>query len=208
MSFISGQNLTCIRGYTPIFRALSFAVNTGETLLLCGDNGCGKTTLLRMIAGLLEPANGEINGTNPSDIFWLAQELPLKSALSVKQNLDFLAALYGMTAPSAPDLAPFGLAQIADYPVHYLSSGQKRRMMLALLAQSPRKIWLLDEPTNHLDHAGIELLQSTLKSHSHKSGIAIIATHAPEHFTSLAPATHILNVAAFSPDAPYESEAA
>lgn len=206
MSILSGHNLTCIRGYTPIFRDLSFTVNTGEILLLCGDNGCGKTTLLRMIAGLLEPASGDIRGANPSDIFWLAQELPLKSALSVKQNLDFLAALYGMPAPSASDLAPFGLAQIADYPVHYLSSGQKRRIMLALLAQSSRTIWLLDEPTNHLDQAGIALLQSALKSHAKNGGIAIIATHAPEHFTSTAPATHILNVASFAP-AP-KSEAA
>lgn len=182
MIIFSGQNLSCIRGYTSVFLDLSFTVKSGEVLLLTGANGSGKTTLLRIISNLLPPYQGHIMGASPQDMFWLAQELPLKNALTPAQNLEFLGGIYGFKPDIPAALTLTGLSDLADCPTHYLSSGQKRRLILSLLSQTQRKIWLLDEPTNHLDAQGITLLQTLLQSHSQSGGISIIATHTPEHF--------------------------
>lgn len=191
MSALSGQNLTCIRGYTPIFSGISFDIKSGETLLLTGANGCGKTTLLRIISGLLPATEGHfsLDGQDNTDsttlrrnILLLSQDIPLKPRLSARENLIFLLELLGMTNDPDRLLALAGLSRLADYPAGYLSSGQKRRLVLSLLHGINRKILLLDEPTTCLDKQGIADLLTTLDNFRKGGGCVIIATHNPELF--------------------------
>lgn len=188
MSIFSGQNLSCIRGYSPIFHDVSFSLDAGDVLLLTGANGSGKSTLLRIMAGLLSPYSGTVEGLRPVDMLWMAQEVPLKSSLSVAENLAFLMRIYGITANADALLAPLGLGALADYPVHYLSSGQARRLMLSLLPHARRRLWLLDEPTNHLDAEGTALLKAMLADHRASGGMAVIATHSAWAFKGM---THL-----------------
>lgn len=191
MTSLSGHDLTCIRGYTPIFSGISFRVTAGETLLLTGANGCGKTTLLRIISGLLPATEGcfSLDGQDTADtstlrrnVFFLSQDIPLKPRLGARENLVFLLELLGLKTNPDHLLTLAGLSRLADYPAGYLSSGQKRRLILSLLHALNRKILLLDEPTTCLDKQGIAELQQTLGNFCKSGGCVIIATHNPELF--------------------------
>jgi heme exporter protein A len=204
MAIFSGQNLTCIRGQTIIFEKLSFEIESGGVLALTGANGCGKTSLLRIMAGLLSPASGSMSWNGrPLDenfisesVLWMGQETPLKPHLSVIDNLKFLAALAGApsdTASVQQALEKTGLGRLSHVPTQYLSMGQRRRALLTLFFLQKRKIWLIDEPTNHLDRAGRDALILGIKNYLAQGGMAVIATHQPELWGSCT----VLDVSSF-----------
>ena len=168
-------DLAVARGGVPVLTGVNLSVAAGQSLILRGPNGIGKTTLLRTIAGLQPPLAGEVSA--PADaIAYAAHADGLKAMLSVAENLRFWADIYGGAA-IAPALGRFDLADLADRPAHSLSAGQKRRLSLARLLVCARPIWVLDEPTVSLDAASVTLFAKAVGDHLAKGGIALIATH-------------------------------
>jgi heme exporter protein A len=186
---LSGSELGCVRGGRQVFRDLSFAVGAGEALVVTGPNGVGKSTLLRLTAGLVRPAQGRLalDGGDPEltigeQAHYLGHQDALKPALSVRENLDFWADFLGGAAGQAKDaaaLAAVGLDGLAHLPAAYLSAGQRRRLSLARLVTVARPIWLLDEPTSALDIAAQAMLASLMRAHLAGGGLILAATHGP-----------------------------
>jgi len=185
---LSVSGLGCVRGHKDVFSDISFALNRGEALVLLGSNGAGKSSLLRIIAGLLRPAAGriELEGgdaelTVPEQAHYLGHQDPFKPSLSVGENLAFWTRFLGTADESADNAAldAVGLSALADLPAGYLSAGQRRRLSLARLIAAPRPIWLLDEPTSALDAAGQERLFLLMRGHLAGGGLVVAATHAP-----------------------------
>ncbi len=182
-----GSNLGCVRGGREIFAGLEFSVAGGEALAVTGRNGAGKTSLLRLIAGLLIPAAGAITlegGTGDLVIaeqaHYLGHRDALKPALSVSDNLAFWRNfLGGQGGAVAPALAAVGLDHIAHLPAAFLSAGQRRRLSIARLVTVRRSVWLLDEPTSALDAAGQALFARLMGDHLAGGGLIVAATHAP-----------------------------
>jgi heme exporter protein A len=188
-----GRGLTCIRGGREVFADLGFSLAAGEALAVTGRNGAGKTSLLRLIGGLLRPAAGTIAlEGSPDDLtpaeqaHYLGHRDALKPALSVAENLAFWHAflggessLGGKTGGPSAALAAVGLGHIAHLPAAYLSAGQKRRLSMARLVAVRRPIWLLDEPTSALDAAGQALFATLMGDHLAQGGLIVAATHAP-----------------------------
>jgi heme exporter protein A len=182
-----GREVRCVRGGREVFSGLTFEVAAGEALAVTGHNGSGKTSLLRLIAGLLAPAGGaiEVEGldpelTLPEQAHYLGHRDAAKPALSVAENLAFWRDfLGGGTTDAAECLAIVGLAHALDLPAAYLSAGQRRRLSLARLLAVHRPIWLLDEPTTALDAAGQAVFADLMGEHLGSGGIIIAATHSP-----------------------------
>jgi heme exporter protein A len=189
VSLVEVQDLGCERGGRRIFRNLSFAVASGQTLSLEGPNGAGKTSALRILAGLLTPLEGDIRiqmsaGYAVSDpeergrlSGWIGHHDGVKGQLTVMENAQFFAALHGSRVAVSGVLDHVGLARISDLPAQYLSAGQRKRLGLARLILSARPIWLLDEPLSSLDAAGRRLTAELIGEHCDDGGIAIVATH-------------------------------
>ncbi len=187
---IIAENLAIDRGGRTVIDDLSFTVASGEALVLSGSNGAGKTTLLRSIAGFLPLSHGSIRLAGGDNDKSLAEQVHIvghanaaKANLTVSENLAFWSQFLSSRPPSggrvAAALKHFGLAGLADFPVAFLSAGQRRRAGLARLLAVDRPIWLLDEPTASLDAASSELLSRAVNLHTHAGGIAIVATHLP-----------------------------
>jgi heme exporter protein A len=184
---LSGSGVSCVRGGREIFSGLDFAAASGEALAVTGANGSGKTSLLRMIAGLLSIAagsialaGGEAELTLPEQAHYLGHRDALKPALSVIENLSFWRDFLGGDALGAREsLAAVGLDHALHLPAAYLSAGQRRRLSIARLIAVRRPIWLLDEPTNALDTAGQVMFASLMGDHLARGGLIIAATHAP-----------------------------
>ena len=194
-----GHGVGCVRGGRDVFSGLDFEVRAGEALAVTGRNGSGKTSLLRLIAGLLTPAGGSIALEGGEDELTLAEQAhylghrdALKPALSVLENLAFWRDfLGGETADAGTDLAQdlaqnlaqslasVGLDHATDLPAAFLSAGQRRRLSIARLVAVRRPIWLLDEPSTALDTAGQRLFSALMQSHLAAGGIIIAATHGP-----------------------------
>jgi heme exporter protein A len=182
-----GREVRCVRGSREVFSGLSFEVSAGEALAVTGRNGSGKTSLLRLIAGLLAATGGVIafegadaELTLPEQAHYLGHRDAAKPALSVAENLAFWRDfLGGETADTGQCLATVGLSHALDLPAAYLSAGQRRRLSLARLLAVHRPIWLLDEPTTALDTAGQAVFARLMGEHLAGGGIIIAATHTP-----------------------------
>lgn len=167
-----------------MFRALDFTLPPGGALVLAGRNGAGKTSLLRLMAGLLPPAGGALEwDTAPLDpdthrarLRYVGHADALKAALTVRENLSFWAAFDGGGDVDAA-LAGFGLAARAEASARFLSAGQRRRASLARLLLAPRALWLLDEPGASLDAAGIETLSRAIDAHRARGGMVVLSAH-------------------------------
>ncbi len=188
------ENIACERGGRLVFSNLNFTLNAGEILELRGANGSGKSSLLRLLAGLNSASTGSINFENGSPDLSLAEQAHYighadanKTALTVSENLNFWAAFFG--GDQAP-LKAFNLEALADDQALLLSAGQRRRLALSRLHCAKRPIWLLDEPDIGLDSASQFILQNQITRHLDEGGMALVATHAEFGFK----ATHILNM--------------
>jgi len=187
---LEAVELAARRGSSRLFSSLSFSVEPGCALFITGANGTGKTTLLRILAGLGSPFAGKVRWRGV-DVAPFAQSLredvvygghlpALKDELTAEENLALLVALTGEAFEPIglrDALASVSLDRQARLPARALSQGQRRRLGLARLAVSRRPLWLLDEPATALDTAGITLLKRLLTGHLEHGGSALIATH-------------------------------
>ena len=183
-------HLDCVRGERRLFHALSFSLTSGELLYLQGKNGSGKTSLLRMLCGLLPPAAGEIRWRGQPiqklgedfhrELCYLGHHNAIKEELTPLENLTVSARLAeaALDESAALDaLETLGLAGREDLPCRYLSQGQKRRVALARLVGERRALWLLDEPFVALDAAAVELVAGLIGAHLQRGGLAVLTTH-------------------------------
>jgi heme exporter protein A len=181
------SDLACRRGGREVFAGLGFALVAGEALSITGRNGSGKSSLLRVIAGLVPPAGGQIaleggdsELTIAEQAHYLGHQDALKPSLTVMENLQFWTRYLGGAGPAAEGaLAAVGLAGLAELPAAYLSAGQKRRLSMARLIAVQRPIWLLDEPTSALDTSGQGRLTELMRAHLAGGGLILAAAHGP-----------------------------
>lgn len=183
---LQADELTCHRGGREIFRGLSFGLSSGEAMVVTGRNGAGKSSLLRMIAGLVRIAGGRLalQGGQADTLIaeqthYLGHQDAMKSALSVAENLQFWAEFFGTGTGVAPALEAVDLAPLAGLPAVYLSAGQRRRLSIARLIAVPRTIWLLDEPTSALDIPSQKKLAELMHGHLATGGMIVAAAHGP-----------------------------
>lgn len=192
-------NAGCDRSGAPIVRGVDLTLGPGEAVQLFGPNGSGKTSLLALLAGHIEPAEGSVlwrraeveAGPAPfaGSVFFLGHEASVKSALTAEENLLFWAALYNLKGAEARQqvsdaLARLGISRLRNYKAGRLSAGQRRRIDLgrALLARRP--VWLLDEPVAALDSEGDRIVSGVIAEHLEEGGLAVIATHDTLEVTS------------------------
>jgi heme exporter protein A len=188
------EDLACRRGERLVFAGLSFRLPSGGALLLTGANGSGKTSLLRLLAGLIRPAGGRLAwGAMPiagdvaghrARLHYVGHQDAVKPGLTPRETLVFWAALRGQEvcreAPVlAAALAAFALEAVVDWPCRWLSAGQRRRLALARLLVTPAPLWLLDEPFSALDDDNRIRLEQTIVAHRAGGGRAVVATHIP-----------------------------
>ena len=181
---LKGDELACNRGGREVFSGVSFNLSAGEALVVTGRNGAGKSSLLRMIAGLVRVAAGKLAlQGGPPDIpiaeqaHYLGHLDAMKPALTVGENLQFWTGFLGTRRDTTPALEAVDLAPLADLPAAYLSAGQRRRLSISRLVAVPRPIWLLDEPTSSLDAPSQTRLAQLMRNHLRTGGMIIAAAH-------------------------------
>ncbi|MEW9309488.1 heme ABC exporter ATP-binding protein CcmA [Labrys neptuniae] len=179
------ENLACERGGRLVFEGVGFSAGAGDLVAVTGRNGAGKSSLLRVIAGLvprragaIRLVGGDAEKTPAEHMHYCGHADALKPSLSVRENLGFWRAYYGDAhLPIEDALDLFAIEHLIDLPAAYLSAGQKRRLSLCRLLVSRRPIWLLDEPTSALDTATQARLAAVMGEHLAGGGLILAATH-------------------------------
>jgi heme exporter protein A len=187
VSSLNVNNLNCQRGYNQLFSDLSFEVHSGDVLRITGTNGSGKTSLLKILAGLNAPEEGDIKLDNhtvksdkyQSEVFYLGHLSALSAELTSIENLEFLTGLNKSIDQHllVEALEQVGLKGYEDEHCAKLSAGQKRRVILAGLFVSNAKIWLLDEPFTALDPHGVKIVEERISKHCAQGGLCLFTTH-------------------------------
>ncbi|MFZ9395161.1 MAG: heme ABC exporter ATP-binding protein CcmA [Erythrobacter sp.] len=170
---LSATDLACRRGDRVLFRGLSLSLRSGEALYVKGANGIGKSSLLRILAGLLSPYAGQVARDGAVGLIderpALDPDQPLGRALGFWRAID-----------ATPDtLFPWSVEHLLDVPVRYLSTGQKKRAALARLDAQRAPIWLLDEPLSGLDSDGVTMVGACMDTHCRAGGICVLVSHQP-----------------------------
>lgn len=189
---LEGKDLTCVRGERTLFSHLDFSLGEGELLLVQGANGSGKTSLLRMVCGLVAPEFGAILWDGEAiascrdryhgEMVYFGHAPAVKEDLTAFENLDLSCRLAGMAVKEKEvqgALGHLGLGHCLDLPAKSLSQGQRRRVALARLLLTDARLWILDEPLTALDQAALQLVQSLLGAHLRKGGMVMLTTHQP-----------------------------
>jgi heme exporter protein A len=188
---LRGENLHLWRGGRHVLRGVDVAVSTGQVLQVTGNNGAGKTSLLRLLCGLLQPEEGRVlwEGADirqdpqvlQSSCLYLGHEPPLKADLTGVENLRYWIGLRHRVSAQAVEaaLARVDALQVGSRPVRTLSAGQRRRVALAALLLVSAPLWLLDEPTTNLDAEGQALVGSLIDTHAARGGATVAAVHHP-----------------------------
>jgi heme exporter protein A len=185
---LKATDLACQRGERLLFRGLTLSLGAGDAMRVAGANGIGKSSLLRIIAGLLRPLVGSVETEGAVALIderpALDPHLPLGKALAFWQRIDRWQYL---------PLERLGLERLADVPVRYLSTGQKKRAALARLLGQSAPIWLLDEPLNGLDTVAVAMVEALVAEHCAGGGIALVASHQPMKL----PVERVIDLAGF-----------
>lgn len=160
-----------------MFEGRNFALNEGDAAIVTGPNGRGKSSLIRVAAGLLEPFQGRV--ACDGDRALLAEAAALDPELELRHALRFWARLDGNRSGVEDALGAVRLDDLARVPVRLLSTGQRRRAAIARVIASNAPIWLLDEPANGLDVKSVAMLEELITAHRASGGIVLLATHLP-----------------------------
>ncbi|WP_374409167.1 heme ABC exporter ATP-binding protein CcmA [Pelagerythrobacter sp.] len=174
-AYLAATDLACRRGDRVLFRGVSLSLAPGAACHVAGANGIGKTSLIRIFAGLLRPFAGSVE--RGGAIALLDERHALDPQLPLGHALAFWAGLDGARVADHADR--LGLAGLLDVPVRYLSTGQTRRAALARLLAQGAPVWLLDEPLNGLDIAGVELVEALIAEQRAGGGLCVVASHQP-----------------------------
>ncbi len=183
---LTAENLVCSRDGREVFAGVNFSVPGGEALVVTGRNGAGKSSLLRILAGLISIAAGRLaltgaenDATLAEQSHYLGHQDAVKPSLSVSENLRFWAEFLGGRDAIEAALEAVDLVPLADLPAAYLSAGQRRRLSIARLVAVQRPVWLLDEPTSALDVPSQKRLAELMRSHLAGGGMIVAAAHGP-----------------------------
>lgn len=182
------KNLSLTRGGRELFTNLNFIVKPGDLLLIQGENGSGKTSLLKVIAGLIEPDNGSLFWSNKNiisqrqsfhkNIAWLSHNPGFKGDLTILENIKFESSLRKMSMEKLEDsLKHFQLTEFSKIPFRFLSVGQQKRAAIVRMCLINVKLWLMDEPLSNLDATGQSLVIDLINNHTKKSGLCVLASH-------------------------------
>lgn len=187
---LEARALTCVRGDRQLFSSLNLAISLGECLHVRGENGVGKTSLLRLLTGLSQPESGEVLWSGMSiskepstyhrELLFLGHRDALKEDLTALENLQLYATLDDVQLPVDKALGAlwrFGLRGREYLPVNCLSAGQKRRVLMARMLTRQAKLWILDEPFNALDTHAVQALQGLIAEHIEQGGLVVLTSH-------------------------------
>lgn len=177
-ALLTAEGLACVRGDRLLWRGISMRLTPGDAVMLAGANGIGKSSLIRILAGLLPPAAGTVERHARSAL--VDERHALDAHLPLARALGQWAAIDGTgTAGVHAAMDRLSIAHLADVPPRYFSTGQKKRAALARLVASDAPLWLLDEPANGLDRDGVALIEALIAAHRAAGGAVVCASHLP-----------------------------
>ena len=195
---LQARDLACVRGERKLFSNISFDLSAGDCLHVRGENGVGKTSLLRLLTGLSKPEVGQVLWNHElitkqvnqyhRNLLFLGHRDALKEEFSALENLQAYAALDDIDLPHEKALAAlwrFGLRGRENLPVNYLSAGQKRRVLMARMLTRQAQLWILDEPFNALDVNAVALLEGLMAEHLTSGGILVLTSHQAIHIPNV-----------------------
>jgi len=187
---LEARALGCVRGDKTLFSGLNFLITAGDCLHVRGENGVGKTTLLRILTGLSQPESGEVlwnqqalnsqSSAYHRDLLFLGHRDALKEELTALENLQMYAAIDDvelLLEDAMAALRRFGLRGRENLPIHCLSAGQKRRVLMARMLTRQARLWILDEPFNALDAKAVVELEGLIAEHLSAGGLLILTSH-------------------------------